>query len=163
MTRQRASAAGTEEGGVEQQRRQRRRLCSPRSNNTRQATRQTDTQWRTPPAPPPDSSSPLQACGLAPPLVVVAHGQHQRDEAAQHQGADLQPAQSFAAAAAAACGRTVAVAAAHLGQDVHGGHVEEGAGGEEHGHAGGVDVRERLLAALEGGAETGKPVFDLLV
>lgn len=49
-----------------------------------------------------------------------------------------------------------------LGQDVDGGHVEEGAGGEEHGHAGGVDVRERLLAALKVGGDRITGVkFDL--
>lgn len=35
-------------------------------------------------------------------------------------------------------------------EDVHGGHVEEGAGGKEHGDAGGVDVRQSLFAALKG-------------
>lgn len=56
----------------------------------------------------------------------------------------------------------MAVAASpDLRQDVDGGHVQEGAGGEEHGNAGGVDVRESLLAALKLGAETiGRPVFD---
>lgn len=122
---------------------------SPRSNNTQQAKRQINIQWRSPPTPPPRAA--LQACSLAPPLVVVANRQHQRDEAAQHQGAHLHPAQSFAAVA---CGRTVAVAAApDLGKDVDGGHVQEGAGGEEHGHASGVDVRERLLATLKGGGD----------
>lgn len=87
--------------------------------------------------------------------VVVANGQHQRDEAAQHQGAHLHPAQSFTAVA---CGRAVAMAASpNLRQDVDSSHVQEGAGREEHGHAGGVDVRERLLAALKGWGDR-KPV-----
>lgn len=48
----------------------------------------------------------------------------------------------------------MAVAASpDLGQDVDGGHVQEGAGGEEHGHASGVDVREGLLATLKLGED----------
>lgn len=123
---------------------------SPRSNNTRQAEK-TDLHPVTLPSVP--SSLAGLPCSPAPPLVVVADGQHQGDEAAQHQGAHLHPAQSFAAIA---CRGTVAVAASpDLGQHVDGGHVQEGAGGEEHGHAGGVDVRERLLAALKGGGGRG--------
>lgn len=81
--------------------------------------------------------------------MVVTDRQHQRDEAAQHQSAHLHLAQSFPTVPS---GGPVAVAASpHLGQDVDGGHVEEGASGEEHGNTGGVDVRQRLLAALKGG------------
>lgn len=70
--------------------------------------------------------------------MVVTDGQHQRDEAAQHQGQDLHLAQTLVPVPS---GRSVAVASApDLREDVHGGHVEEGAGGKEHGHAGGVDV-----------------------
>lgn len=70
--------------------------------------------------------------------MVVADRQHQRDETAQHQSQDLHLAQSFVPTPA---GRGVAVASApDFREDVHGGHVEEGAGGKEHGDAGGVDV-----------------------
>lgn len=69
---------------------------------------------------------------------MVADRQHQRDETAQHQSQDLHLAQSFVPTPA---GRGVAVASApDFREDVHGGHVEEGAGGKEHGDAGGVDV-----------------------
>lgn len=71
-------------------------------------------------------------------LVVVPDRQHQRDEAAQHQSQDLHLAQSFAPAPSG-CGVAVA-SAPDLREDVHGGHVEEGAGRKEHGDAGGVDV-----------------------
>lgn len=81
--------------------------------------------------------------------MVVTDGEHQRNEAAQHQSSDLHLAQSFASIPA---GRSVAVAATpYLREDVDGGHVEEGASGEEHGDTGGVDVRQGLLAALRGG------------
>lgn len=70
--------------------------------------------------------------------MVVTDRQHQRDETAQHQSQDLHLAQSFVPTPA---GRGVAVASApDFREDVHGGHVEEGAGGKEHGDAGGVDV-----------------------
>lgn len=72
--------------------------------------------------------------------MVVAHRQHQRDETAQYQSQDLDLAQSFGPAPS---GCSVAVACSSspdLREDVHGGHVEEGSGGEEHGHAGGVNV-----------------------
>lgn len=80
--------------------------------------------------------------------MVVTNGQHQRNEAAQHQSYHLHLAQSFAPVPS---GRSVAVAATtYLREDVDGGHVEEGAGREEHGDTGGVDVRQGLLAALRG-------------
>lgn len=44
----------------------------------------------------------------------------------------------------------------YLREDVDGGHVEEGASGEEHGDTGGVDVRQGLLAALRGGGNKRK-------
>lgn len=70
--------------------------------------------------------------------MVVTDGQHQRNEAAQHQRSHLHLAQSLASVPS---GRSVAVAATpYLREDVDGGHVEEGAGREEHGDAGGVDV-----------------------
>lgn len=70
--------------------------------------------------------------------MVVTDGQHQRNEAAQHQSHHLHLAQSFASVAS---GGSVAVAAAsHLREDVDGGHVKEGSGREEHGDASGVDV-----------------------
>lgn len=81
--------------------------------------------------------------------MVVAHRQHQRDETAQYQSQDLDLAQSFGPAPS---GCSVAVACSpspDLREDVHGGHVEEGSGGEEHGHAGGVNVWQRFFAALE--------------
>ena len=80
--------------------------------------------------------------------MVVTDGQHQRDEAAQHQSAHLHLAQSFAAVSS--WGSVAVAAAAHLGEDVDGGHVEEGAGGEEHGDARGVEVWQGLFAALRG-------------
>lgn len=80
--------------------------------------------------------------------MVVPDGQHQRDETAQNQSQDLHLAQSFVPVPSS---RSVAVASTpNLREDVHGGHVEECPGREEHGHAGGVDVRQRLLAALRG-------------
>lgn len=70
--------------------------------------------------------------------MVVADGQHQRDETPQHQSQDLHLAQSLVPAPS---GRSVAVtSAADLREDVHGGHVEEGAGRKEHGDASCVDV-----------------------
>lgn len=69
--------------------------------------------------------------------MVVADGQHQRNEAAQHQSSHLHLAQSFPSVPSC---RSVTVAAPDLREDVDGGHVEEGAGGEEHGDAGGVEV-----------------------
>lgn len=70
--------------------------------------------------------------------MVVADGQHQRDQTPQHQSQDLHLAQSFAPVAS---GWSVAVAPApDLRKDVHRGHVEEGAGRKEHGDARGVDV-----------------------
>ena len=42
----------------------------------------------------------------------------------------------------------------HLGEDVHGRHVEERAGREEHRDAGRVHVRQRLLALLRGGHDS---------
>lgn len=71
-------------------------------------------------------------------LMVVADGQHQRDQTPQHQSQDLHLAQSFAPAAS---GRSVAVPSApDLRKDVHSGHVEESAGRKEHGNASGVDI-----------------------
>lgn len=85
--------------------------------------------------------------------MVVADGQHQRDETPQHQSQDLHLAQSLVPASS---GRSVAVtSAADLREDVHSGHVEEGAGRKEHGDASCVDVRQRLLAALRGRREEG--------
>lgn len=70
--------------------------------------------------------------------MVVTDRQHQRDEAPQYQSQDLHLAQSFVPAPS---GWSVAVASApDFREDVHCGHVEEGAGGKEHGNAGGVDV-----------------------
>lgn len=70
--------------------------------------------------------------------MMVTDGQHQRDEAAQHQRSHLHLAQSLISIPA---GRSVAVTATpDLREDVDGGDVEEGARGEEHGDAGGVDV-----------------------
>lgn len=69
---------------------------------------------------------------------MVTNGQHQRNEAAQHQSTDLHLAQSFASVPS---GSSVAVAATpYFREDVDGGHVEEGASREEHGDTGGVDV-----------------------
>lgn len=108
---------------------------------------------------PPRLSYPCE--DAAPLLMVVADRQHQRDEAAQHQSQDLHLAQPVAPAAS---GWSVAVASApDLGEDVHGGHVEEGPGGKEHGHAGGVDVRQRLFAALRGGRKEGGGDWGLLL
>lgn len=80
--------------------------------------------------------------------MVVTDREHQRDEAAQHQSSHLHLAQSFSPIPS---GRSVAVAATpYLREDVDSCHIEEGAGREEHGNTGGVDVWEGLLAALRG-------------
>lgn len=71
-------------------------------------------------------------------LVVVTDGQHQRNEAAQHQSSHLHLAQSLPSVPS--CGSVAVAGAPHLREDVDGGHVEEGAGREEHGDTGGVDV-----------------------
>lgn len=81
-------------------------------------------------------------------LVVVTHGQHQRNEAAQHQSSHLELAQSFTPVSS--WGGVAVAAAAHFREDVDCGDVEEGPGGEEHGDTGGVDVWESLLTALKG-------------
>lgn len=79
---------------------------------------------------------------------MVTNGQHQRNEAAQHQSTNLHLAQSFVSVPT---GRSVAVTATpYLREDVNGGHVKEGASREEHGDTSGVDVRQGLLAALRG-------------
>lgn len=71
-------------------------------------------------------------------LMVVTDRQHQRNEAAQNQSYHLHLAQSFPSVPSC---RSVAVAATpDLREDMDGGHVEEGAGREEHSDAGGVDV-----------------------
>lgn len=82
-------------------------------------------------------------------LMVVTDGQHQRNEAAQHQGSHLHLAQSLPSVPSR--GGVAVAAAPDLREDVDGGHVEEGAGGEEHGDASGVEVRQGLLAALRSG------------
>lgn len=80
--------------------------------------------------------------------MVVSDRQNQRNEAAQHQSPHLHFAQSLPSIPTC---RSMAVAAAsHLREDVDRGHVEEGAGGEEHGDASGIYVRQGLFAALRG-------------
>lgn len=81
-------------------------------------------------------------------LMVVTDRQHQRNEAAQHQSSHLHLAQSFPSVSS--CGSVAVAAAADLREDVDGGHVEEGAGREEHGDACGVEVWQGLFAALRG-------------
>lgn len=79
--------------------------------------------------------------------MVVADGQNQGDQAAQHQSPHLHFAESLPAVPS---GGGMAVAEApHLRQDVDRGHVEEGSSGEKHGDAGGVDVGQSLFAALK--------------
>lgn len=70
--------------------------------------------------------------------MVVTDRQHQRNEAAQHQSSHLHLAQSLASVPS--CWSMAVAATPHLREDVDGGHIEEGAGGEEHGYTGGVDV-----------------------
>lgn len=92
--------------------------------------------------------TPVLNPSWTPGLMVVTNGQHQRNEAAQHQSSHLHLAQSFAPVSPV--GGVAVAATAYLREDVDGGHVEEGAGGEEHGDTSGVDVWQGLLAALRG-------------
>lgn len=89
--------------------------------------------------------------------MVVAHRQHQRDETAQYQSQDLHLAQSFGPAPSSCSVAVARSPSPDLREDVHGGHVEEGAGGKEHGHAGGVNVRQRFFAALKKEKKRKKP------
>lgn len=70
--------------------------------------------------------------------MVVTDGQHQRNEATQHQSCDLHLAQTLPSVSS--CASVAVTGAPYLGKDMNSGHVEEGAGREEHGYAGGVDV-----------------------
>lgn len=78
--------------------------------------------------------------------MVVANREHQRDEAAYDECQHLHLAQSFSSSSWVA----VPTHASHLGQDVHRGNIEEGAGREQHGHSCGVDIRQGLFTALNG-------------
>lgn len=83
-----------------------------------------------------------------PHLVLVSYGEHQGDEAPEHQGAHLHFAESFATVPRA--GPMTVPSAPHLWQDVHGGHVQEGPSGEQHCHASRINIWQCLLTALDG-------------
>lgn len=78
--------------------------------------------------------------------MVVANGEHERDDAAYDECQHLQLAQSFSPSGRVA----VPTHSSDFGQDVHRGNVEESASREQHGHSCGIDIRQRLFTALDG-------------
>lgn len=70
--------------------------------------------------------------------MMVTDGQHQRNEATQHQSYHLHLAQSLPSVSS--CGSVAVTAAPHLRQNVDRCHVEESASREKHGDTCGVDV-----------------------